>query len=129
MPDDYSEKVSLATGEAAYPLILSLCEAVKRKYKNCDIDVYKIQNDFFGENITVAGLITGKDLIKQLQDKKLHARLIIPSVMLRSEGDMFLDSVTVEEAEEKLGVKIQPVSNDGYELLDAILNIEYTDNL
>lgn len=129
LPDDYVEKVSLATGEAAYPLILSLCEAVKRKYKNCDIDVYKIQNDFFGENITVAGLITGKDLIKQLQDKKLHARLIIPSVMLRSEGDMFLDSVTVEEAEEKLGVKIQPVSNDGYELLDAILNIEYTDNL
>lgn len=125
LPDDYAEKVSLATGEAAYPLIESLCEAVKRKYKNCVIDVYKIQNDFFGPDITVAGLITGNDLIIQLQDKKLHARLIIPSVMLRSEGDMFLDSVTVEEAEEKLGVSIRPVSNDGYELLDTILNIEY----
>lgn len=124
LPEEYTEKVSMATGEAAYPLIKSLAEAVKRKYHNCVIDVYKIQNDFFGESITVAGLITGKDLINQLKDKKLHSRLIIPSVMLRSEGDMFLDSITVEEAEQELGVQIQPVLNDGYELFDAILNTE-----
>ena len=123
LPSDTCVKVSMATGEAAYPLIKSLCQAVKRKYKNCEIDVYKIQNDFFGHSITVAGLITGKDLIRQLKDKKLHERLIIPSVMLRSEGDMFLDNVTVEEAEERLGVTVQPVSNDGYALLDAIFNI------
>ena len=124
LPEDYTECVSMATGEAAYPLIKSFAEAVMTRYKNCTVDVYKITNDFFGEEITVAGLVTGKDLIRQLKDKKLHSRLIIPSVMLRSEGDMFLDSVTVEEAEKQLGVTIQSVSNDGFELLDAILNTE-----
>lgn len=123
-PAGYSGKVSMATGEAAYPLIKSFAQAVMNRYPNLVADVYKIQNNFFGHSITVAGLITGKDLTDQLKDKKLHERLIIPSVMLRSEGDMFLDGVTVEQAQEKLGVRIQPVSNDGYELLEAILNTE-----
>lgn len=119
----YAEKVSMATGVAAYPLIKRLASAVTEKFPACEIDVYEIQNEFFGQSITVAGLITGEDLINSLKDKTLYERLIIPSVMLRSEGDMFLDSVTVTQAEERLGVKLLPVSNDGYELLDAILNI------
>lgn len=118
----YAGKVSMATGVAAYPLIRSLAQAVMRRFPQCEIDVYEIKNDFFGQSITVAGLITGEDLINRLKEEKLHERLIIPAVMLRSEGDMFLDSVTVEEAEQRLDVKILPVANDGYELLDAILN-------
>lgn len=116
-----AKHLSLATGVAAYPLMKELTEAVTEKYPDIKIDVYSIVNDFFGHSITVAGLVTGGDLINQLEDKSLGDRLLIPSVMLRSEGDIFLDDVSLEEAERKLGVKITPVSCDGYELLNTIL--------
>ncbi len=114
--------LSLATGIAAYPLMKELSEAVMSKYPLLKVDVYSIVNDFFGHSITVAGLVTGGDLINQLKDKKLKGRLLIPSVMLRSEGDIFLDDVSLEEAEKELGVEITPVSCDGYELADIILS-------
>ncbi len=114
--------LSLATGVAAYPLMKELSEAVTSKYPQIKVDVYSIVNDFFGHSITVAGLVTGGDLINQLKDKNLKGRLLIPSVMLRSEGDIFLDDVSLEEAEKELGVEITPVSCDGYELADIILS-------
>ncbi|MCM1392650.1 MAG: DUF512 domain-containing protein [Ruminococcus sp.] len=114
--------LSLATGVAAYPLMKTLCKAVGERFQNVNINVYEIKNDFFGHNITVAGLITGRDLINQLKDKFLNDKLIIPSVMLRSEQDVFLDDVSIEQAQSELGVRIEPVGNDGYELLDIILN-------
>ncbi len=114
--------LSLATGVAAYPLMKELSNAVMSKYPQVKIDVYSIVNDFFGHSITVAGLVTGGDLIKQLKGKELKDRLLIPSVMLRSEGDIFLDDVSLEEAERELGVEITPVSCDGYELADIILS-------
>ena len=114
--------LSLATGAAAYPLMKELCEAVTEKYPLIKIDVYRILNDFFGHSITVAGLVTGGDLIAQLKDKKLYDGLLIPSVMLRSEGDIFLDDVSLADAERELGVNITPVSCDGYELTDIILS-------
>ncbi|MCM1544396.1 MAG: DUF512 domain-containing protein [Ruminococcus sp.] len=113
--------ISLATGVAAYPLMKSLCDAVSSKFSNVHVNVYEIVNDFFGHSITVAGLITGKDLINQLKDKPLGDTLIIPSVMLRSEQDIFLDDVSLEQARDELGVQIVPVSNDGFELLNIIL--------
>ena len=76
---------------------------------------------FFGERITVAGLVTATDIYEQLKDKNLGSELLIPSSMLRKERDMFLDSVTVEELSEKLKVKITVVDCDGYSLTDAIL--------
>ncbi len=121
---DYSGKekhLSLATGVAAYPLMKEFSEAVTQKYPKVKVDVYQILNDFFGHSITVAGLITGGDLINQLKDKNLYGRLLIPSVMLRSEGDIFLDDVSLEEAERALGAEITPVSCDGYELAEIIL--------
>ncbi|MBR5437859.1 MAG: DUF512 domain-containing protein [Clostridia bacterium] len=114
--------LSLATGVAAYPLMAEFSQLVSEKYPQIKLDAYEIVNDFFGHSITVAGLITGTDLINQLKDKKLHGELLIPSVMLRSEGDIFLDDVSLEDAERELGVKITPVSCDGYELTDIILN-------
>ncbi len=113
--------LSLATGVAAYPLMKELSEAVSQKYPQVTVDVYRILNDFFGHSITVAGLITGGDLIKQLKDKKLSGILLIPSVMLRSEGDIFLDDVSLEDAEREIGAEITPVSCDGWELLNTIL--------
>ena len=85
------------------------------------MDVYAIENDFFGPSITVAGLVTGRDLIAQLRGKDLHGRLLIPSVMLRAEGDVFLDDVSREDVERELGVRLIVVSNDGAALLDAII--------
>ncbi len=104
---DPETHLSVATGVAAYPLIKELAEIFQSKYNKSKIDVYEIKNDFFGHSITVAGLITGNDLINQLKDKPLAKYLAIPSVMLRSEGDLFLDSVSVEEVEEVLGVTLK----------------------
>ncbi len=117
-------RVSIATGKAAYPLLRELAEKAEKSFPGVKINVYEILNDFFGHSITVAGLITGGDLIRQLKGKELFDELLIPDVMLRKEGDIFLDDVTVEEAENQLGVKITPVSSDGYELLTQILKEE-----
>ena len=83
--------------------------------------VFAIKNKFFGEKITVAGLVTATDIYEQLNGKELGSKLLIPSCMLRNEGDMFLDSITVEELSDRLGVDIEPVDNDGYALVDTIL--------
>lgn len=110
------KKRLIATGEAAYPLLHKLSALFKEKY-NVEIPVHKIENDFFGHTITVSGLVTGKDLTSQLKGKYEIDELLISSSMLRSEGDMFLDSMTVEEAEGILDCRIVPVNADGYELL------------
>lgn len=114
--------VSVATGTAAYPLIKELCGEAEKCCSDIKINVYEIKNDFFGHSVTVAGLVTGKDLINQLKGKDLCEKLIIPDVMLRSEGDIFLDNVSVEDVEEKLNVPVDVTfSSDGYDLLDKIL--------
>lgn len=113
--------ISLATGVAAYPLLKELSQAAEKKFSGLKINVYKIENEFFGENITVAGLIVGQDLIKQLSGKSLGKELLIPSVMLRHERDMFLDSMTLDETEEKLKVKMTVCDVDGFDLLDKML--------
>ncbi len=112
--------LSIATGEAAYPLLKELADEACKKFGNISLEVYKIKNNFFGDSVTVAGLVVGNDLISQLRGRKLGDELLIPSVMLRFEGDMFLDNVTLEEAEKELSVKITPCMNNGYELLKII---------
>ena len=113
--------LSIATGYAAYDFILSLVERLKAVTPNLDCKVYKIRNDFFGHNITVAGLVTGRDIISQLEGKPLGERLLIPSVMLRHERDRFLDDVTTNELSERLGVKLVTVESNGAEFIEKIL--------
>lgn len=114
--------VSLVTGTAAYPLIQKLAKAAEEKFSNVSASVFQIKNDFFGHSITVAGLVTGQDLIAQLKDKPHAERLIIPSVMLRSEGDMFLDNVTTKDVQKALDVTLTVTpQSDGAELLYNIL--------
>ena len=113
--------LSIATGYAAYNFILSLVERLKAVSPSLDCKVYKIRNDFFGHNITVAGLITGRDIISQLEGKPLGERLLIPSVMLRHERDRFLDDVTTDELSERLGVKLVTVESNGAEFIEKIL--------
>ncbi len=113
--------ITLATGEAAFPFIKDIVDKAVKKWDNLDCRVVAIKNNFFGGEITVAGLVTATDLQEQLKSLDLGEELLIPSVMLRDGGDMFLDSVTLEELSQKLNVKITPVDNDGYDLIDKIL--------
>lgn len=113
--------ISVATGEAAFDFISGLVEALKKKAPNLDCKVYKIKNEYFGENITVAGLITGVDLYRQLRGKQLGETLYLTRSMLRSEGDMFLDSMTPEELSGLLGVRIKFIANDGFEFVNVLL--------
>ncbi len=112
--------ITLITGEAAYPLLSNIVDNVSKKWHNFKCSVIAIKNNFFGGRITVTGLITGTDIIEQLQGKELGTELLISSSMLRHEGDMFLDSITVCEVEEKLNVKLTVVESDGWSLLDAL---------
>ena len=112
--------LSTVTGEAAYPLIRELAEQVMRKHPGMQIRVHRIENRFFGEQITVAGLVTGRDILEQLGGITLGERLLLPSVMLRHERDRFLDDLTLNELEERLGVPAVPVDNDGAQLYGAM---------
>ncbi len=111
---------SIATGEAAYKFISSLAQRLTVRIPNLKCNVYKITNEFFGENITVAGLLTGLDLYKQLKGKKLGDILFLPSVMLRHERDKFLDDTTPEWLEESLGVEIVFTESDGYDFVEKL---------
>ena len=113
--------VSIATGVSAYPLIAEIVDKLKKKCHNLTVNVYPIKNEFFGEQITVSGLITGGDILNQLEGKKLGDELLIPSSMLRHENDLFLDDMHIDTLGERLGVKITAVNNDGYELVYNIL--------
>lgn len=121
---EQKRKISVVTGVAAYPLITEIVDKCKQKWDNLECKVYKIKNNFFGEKITVAGLVTATDIKEQLKGENLGEELLIPAVMLRKEGDMFLDSITLNELSRDLGVKITPVDNDGYSLIDALLGKE-----
>ena len=89
--------------------------------------MYRIRNEFFGESVTVSGLLTGIDLEKQLEDQALGEELLLPATTLRAEGDLFLCGMTPDELAEKLGVPITFVTNDGAALMDAILGIPKND--
>ncbi|MBE6800154.1 MAG: DUF512 domain-containing protein [Ruminococcaceae bacterium] len=114
--------ITIATGYAAYKLIFNLCKKAEEKFQGLKINVIKIKNDFFGDTVTVAGLITGADFKAQLKDFDLGDELLIPRVSLRNEGDKFLDDVTIEELSKELKVKVTPVENDGAVFLDILLN-------
>lgn len=124
VPPASARKVTLATGVAAYPFLDTLLDELRQRCHNLTCNVVPIVNDFFGDTITVAGLVTGGDLLKQLQGRELGDALLLPDVMLRREGDIFLDDVSLEELSEALQIQIITVPNDGYALLDAVVGRE-----
>ena len=119
--DEKSRRVSMATGLLAYPELCRIADMLKEKYPGTKVQIYPVRNDFFGEKITVSGLITGGDLIGQLKGKDLGERLLLPCNMFRSEEDVFLDDVTLAEVEEALQVRADIVKSSGQDLIDAIL--------
>ncbi len=114
-------EISMATGGLAYPYICRMAEALMEMIEGLTIHVYHIVNEFFGEMITVSGLLTGTDIIGQLKEKPLGSRLLLPENVLRSGESVFLDDVTVEEMERALQVKIDIVKSSGHDLVDRIL--------
>lgn len=119
--DARPRNVGIITGILAAAYMNSLLEKVQKKFSGLTFTVYPIINEFFGEKITVSGLVTGTDILKQLKEKDLPERLIIPSSMLRSEQDLFLDSISIEQVCAELERPIAIAMNDGADLLDKIL--------
>lgn len=119
--DERKQTISIATGYLAYPYLNKMIGKLKEKYPNITVHLYPIRNDFFGERITVAGLITGQDLIAQLKDKPLGDRLLLPCNMLRSGEDVFLDDITVSEVKDSLQVVVDIVKSSGWDLIQTIL--------
>jgi len=116
-------KVSIVTGEAAYFLIRELACELEKRFENLICEVYKIENTFFGGQITVAGLVTGGDIIAQLQGAEFGEELLIPAVMLRYERDLFLDNVSVQDVERELGIKVNIVENNAEDFIKKVLGI------
>ena len=120
--DDRRICCTVATGMLAADSIRSCCDAVREKYPNVEVQVKSIRNDFFGNQITVAGLVTGTDLLAQLQGQDLGEKLLIPCHMLRSGESVFLDDVTVEDVEKQLNIPVVVVDEKGEDLVHSILN-------
>ncbi len=119
--DQRKREVSIATGLLAAPYIQRMAEQLAVKYPKTEIHVYPIRNDFFGELITVSGLITGQDLIRQLRGRELGERLLLPCNMFRSGEEVFLDDVTLSEVEEALQVEAYIVKSSGRDLMEAVI--------
>ena len=119
--DEETHSGTLITGASFAPLLEELLDGLRRKCHNLTCKVAAIRNDFFGESINVAGLVTGGDILKQLRGKELGGRLLVPDTMLRHEGDLFLDNVSLKDLERELGVPVSVVPDDGGELLKLIL--------
>ena len=117
--------VTIATGYSPYGVISSLAKLAEERFPQLRCDVYRIRNDFFGDTITVTGLITAQDLIAQLKDKELGTELLLSSAMVRRDSDVFLDDMTIGDVERELGVEVVTTNSDGFELLDAIMGIKY----
>ena len=118
-------EVSIATGKLAYPFLQTYIQQIEERFPARKVHLYAIRNDFFGEEITVAGLITGQDIIAQLKGKNLGSCLLLPSCMFRSGEEVFLDDVTRTEVESSLQVPVHIVKSGGYDLVDAILHPEH----
>jgi putative radical SAM enzyme (TIGR03279 family) len=122
--DDVME-VSVATGVLAYPYLEKLTKQLSEKYPNLTVHLYPIKNEFFGEKITVAGLVTGKDLIAQLQGKPLGSRLLLPCNMFRSGEEVFLDDTTLTQVKDSLQVEVDIVKSSGRDFIEAIVGERY----
>ena len=125
--------VTIAVGKLTYPIMKKFTEQMEILFPGLTINIFYIRNDFFGETITVSGLITGQDLVKQIKERQdngeeLGRILNIPSNMLRIGEQVFLDDMTVAEVETKLGMKLVPVESGGKDFIEAIINPDYSIN-
>ena len=115
------EKISIITGRLVYPYIKRMAEQLMEQFPQKELQVLSIRNDFFGEMITVTGLLTGTDILAQCRELELGDRLLLPENVLRSGEMVLLDDLTVEDLQKTLQVPIDIVKSSGYGFLDCIL--------
>ena len=120
--DDRKVTGRIATGKLAAPFIARYIKEIQKKYPNVQVSVTTIENRFFGEKITVSGLITGQDLKEQLSSLDLGEKLLIPCSMLKGDEEIFLDDMTLEELSEALNTEIVIVDTGGRDLVKAVIN-------
>ena len=108
-----------ATGLLAAPILSRLVDEARETWHNLLVEVVPIKNRFFGETITVAGLLTGRDLMEQLRGREADI-LLLPRDMLRREGDCFLDDATPDEVAQALSMRVEMLPVDGADLLEAL---------
>jgi putative radical SAM enzyme (TIGR03279 family) len=131
--NDIAKTLTMVTGKLTYPTIKGFAAQIMDLFPRIKINVIWIRNDYFGETITVSGLITGQDLIKQLQDRKNNNEFLgdvlqIPSNMLRMGEQTFLDDMTVSDVEKALGMNVIAVESGGKEFIDAVISDRYKTN-
>lgn len=113
--------ITIATGSSAYAFMSKMAKLVSDQMEGLTLNVEKIENNFFGKTITVAGLLTGTDLYEQLKENSLGNALLLPRVMFRSDDLIFLDDITKEELENKLDIKIIISEINGRDFLEKII--------
>ncbi len=115
------KKVSIDTGHSAYEFMCEMANSIMDKCPNVQINVHKIVNNFFGDTITVSGLITATDIIDQLKDKDLGETLYIPRSMLKADEEIFLDNITLQNLSDTMKIEVVPCLNKGQDFVDKIL--------
>ncbi|MCI8883731.1 MAG: DUF512 domain-containing protein [Lachnospiraceae bacterium] len=116
-----AEKITIATGVLAAPTLQELADAFQREFPRKEIQVIPITNQFFGEQITVSGLLTGQDLAGQLKNRDLGSRLLLPCSLLRSGEEVFLDDITLSQLKNALQVEIDIVKSSGQDLVSCLI--------
>ena len=120
--DDREKSVSIATAKLAFPIIRKLAEQVTAKYPRMHIHVYCIENTFFGEQITVSGLLTGQDIERQLKGRELGDELLLPCNVLKADEDIFLDDMSLSALSESLQVPVNIIQSEGQDFVNKIIS-------
>ncbi len=123
IPKNAPNAKTIATSYIAYDFICECVDKIKAKIPDLHLDVVKIKNDFFGDKITVTGLICGSDIINQLKGKAKSGVLLLSESMFKDDEDIFLDDTTLADVEDALGVKIIKTPNTGIGFINAVLDV------
>ncbi|WP_432400746.1 DUF512 domain-containing protein [Wukongibacter sp. M2B1] len=118
---EVNKTVSIITGASAQKVIKGLAGKLVERVSKLKINIFAIVNNFFGETITVSGLITGQDIIEQLRNKELGDKIIIPKSMLKSDEPVFLDDITVKDVEKALQKDVMICDVEGKSMIESIL--------
>lgn len=119
--DNRKRTVSIATAKLAYPVIADFGKEIEKKFPNIKVQVFCIINHFFGEMITVTGLLTAGDIINQLKEKELGDVLLLPENVLKADEDIFLDDITLEEVQKTLQVSVRIVQSNGQDFIEKVI--------
>lgn len=117
-----SKHVSIVTGKSFYDYMLGLIKKFNSKFPNIKVDVFCVDNIFFGHEITVTGLLTGNDIINLLKDKNLGTKLLIPKNALKQDENIFLDDVTLLDLEKTLNLEVTAVNVNGADFIISLIS-------